>query len=211
MEKNIILFNYYVQKLANLEKELLNLEDQKSSLLSTIVSHPFLVRRLATGCSMQSLWFCRPFYVEELFVYLCTRYTEIGMKLLGEFKFKFGPSLDVNKRGASAFYDHQIEMHLQKLFPLAQNKAEVDMSVYGKIIQAKDVEDVLKKFLNLSNVCNVNIDVFQLPEEKSKQMDWVDVLLEQAVNDATFVNRFIKVKYNNIGLSYAYIDYMDKW
>jgi hypothetical protein len=102
-------------------------------------------------------------------------------------------------------------MHLQKLFPLAQNKAEVDMSVYGKIIQAKDVEDVLKKFLNLSNVCNVNIDVFQLPEEKSKQMDWVDVLLEQAVNDATFVNRFIKVKYNNIGLSYAYIDYMDKW
>ncbi|MCM1324516.1 MAG: hypothetical protein NC218_10365 [Acetobacter sp.] len=184
--KKKILFSYYLQKLAQMEQELLGVNDQRAALLAVVLAKTNLFRRFPSGCTMQELCFCNPRYAQELFVYICLKAKENGGKLRSLFDFSQIQAHYPAMWGQPYIEDREISRFLDKVFPEVKSKREIDTSLYTKLLAEIPENELGSKFVQLSNFRNVNIEA--MCHEPCAETAIVDAALAEMKGDAVLRN-----------------------
>jgi len=145
MEKKILLFNYFVKKVMEKEKELLGLQDDKAALLAVIFSKYGVQHRSASGYSAETAYVLNPKFAQELFILLCSNAEKSGDNLKQAFNFvgikryEWGDELQ-------DIQDKDITYHLNNnLFPYTGK--EINRELYAKLLPQMS-EDELNNTLS---------------------------------------------------------------
>lgn len=208
--KKKLLFNYFLQKCVQKEQELLSTDDFKTALLAVIVSRANLIRHYAQGVTMEAIYFCKPFYAQELFIYLCFNAYENGDCLHSSFNFKKVTSNRSGSWGDEAYEDADITKYLYKVFDYPKGMKDIDCTSYSKIVGENAPNKLLDMFYNLSNFRNVTVTGVELPAA-CPETEMIDRAWNRLMNDENFINMLkIGAKHDSHGRSYAYRSYCEK-
>jgi len=163
MEKKILIFNYFVKKVADKEKELLDLQDDRAALLAVIFSHAYVQHRHATGCSSEALYMADPKTAEELFILLCSNAENHGDHLMKLFNFRRVPLYEYGN-SKDDMSDKDLATYLSnELYPACRNG--IDKEIYGALIPNKtseELDDILRHIIP-SYARNVGVAELELP------------------------------------------------
>lgn len=210
MKKKELLFNYFLQKCVQKEQELLNTDDFKTGLLALILSHAHLYRHFAHGVTMSEIYFCKPFYAQELFIYLCFDALEYGDFLYRSFDFEMETSYRPGEWGVKAYEDKELTQYLDKIFEYPKSMSDVDCELYGKIIGDTSSQELLSKFYNVSNLRTITIDSLELPL-MCPEVKMIDRAWNRLMVDENFIKMLtIGCKHNSHGRSYIARSYDKK-
>lgn len=185
--KKKILFSYYLQKLAQMEQELLGVNDQRMALLALVLTKANLFRRICSGCTMQTLYFCNPMYIEELFIYLCLKAGREGMKLRSQFHFVQSSASYPGMWGQPYVEDKDITLFLAKVYPMPKSKKEVDIDLYRRFLDNMSSDELWQKFIQLCNFRNVNTNAL-CTSEHCEETALIDVIFEKLKDDKVLQN-----------------------
>ena len=136
------LFNYFVKKALEKEKELLGLQDDRAAMLALIFARSNVQHRHATGCSSEVAYSVDPKFLQELFILLCANAEHSGDHLKKSFNFVGIPRFELGW-GADLkdLEDKDISYHLNNnLFPYANH--ELDKELYAKLLPNKKPEEL---------------------------------------------------------------------
>lgn len=145
MEKKILLFNYFVKKVMEKEKELLDLQDDAPALMAVIFSKYGVQHRSASGYSSETAYVVNPKFAQELFILLCANAESHGDHLKQAFNFsgikryEWGDELQ-------DIQDKDITYHLNNnLYPYTGK--EINRELYAKLLPQMS-EDELNNTLS---------------------------------------------------------------
>ena len=201
MEKKILLFNYFLKSLAQIEQKLMSIDDVNVAMLTTITSHATVFRRYPSGCALENVCACIPSYAQELFLYVCIDAKKNGDNLFGAFNFR----VSVNSYVREAYQDDELSNHLSKLFPVDENP---DLSLFATILHGKyNEEEVKQVFKYPANFRKFDKNLFVVAE-KCVETKMIDKALERLADNADFV-KLLNVfnKHDHFGISSVYYMY----
>jgi len=144
MKQKILLFNYFVKKVADKEKEMYQLSNEQAALLAVIFSRASVEFRHATGCSLEAVYMADPKIAEELFILLCVDAEKHGDHLMEQFNFEKVPVYEYGNPHKD-LSDKEIAAYLNDtLYPVC--KEEVNKDVYKALIFSREpLDDILRR------------------------------------------------------------------
>ncbi len=190
MDKKLLLFSYYLQKLAQKEQELLRSDDFRLGLFALICANTRLFRRFAHGCTVEPICFCDPMYAQELFIYLCLDAKAHGDSLLNEFDFHQTtgfPSRSV-KDGMPYVQDMALTFFLiDKVYPPVLTDANIDIALFKKLGDIICEPDLPSKIRHHDNVRDVHPEALHafVP---CKETEMIDRALARLTDDSVMQN-----------------------
>ncbi len=164
MKTKFLIFSYYLQKLAQMEQELLGVKDQRVGLLAIVLAKTDLFRRFPSGCTTQELCFCNPMFAQELFIHLCLNAEENGDNLRSLFDFVQAVASYPGMWGQPFIHDKEITLFLDEVYPVVKGEEEIDSSLYAKILGKMSRKTLCNKFFQLANFRKVNEKALCIPE-----------------------------------------------
>jgi len=164
MKTKILLFSYYLQKLAQMEQELLGVNDQQTGLLAVILAKTNLFRRFSSGCTTQELCFCNPMFAQELFIHLCLNAEENGDNLLSSFDFAQTLTFSLGLVEHPIIQDNEITIFLNEVYPEVKSKKEIATSLYVQILGEMSRDELCDKFVQLANFRKINAKALCISE-----------------------------------------------
>lgn len=173
MKTKILLFSYYLQKLAQMEQELLGVNDQRTGLLAAVLTKTNLFRRFFNGCTTQEICFCNPMFAQELFIHLCLNAEESGDNLRSSFDFVQAPAFSVGLLGQPYIQDYEITFFLNEVYPEVKSKKEIATSLYTQILGEMSEDELFDKFFQIKNFRKVNEKALCVPDP-SKETAMID-------------------------------------
>lgn len=145
MEKKILLFNYFVKKVMEKEKELLDLQDDAPALMAVIFSKYGVQHRFASGYSSETAYVVNPKFAQELFILLCANAESHGDHLKQAFNFSGIKRYEWGDELADV-QDKDITYHLNNnLYPYTGK--EINRELYAKLLPQMS-EDELNNTLS---------------------------------------------------------------
>lgn len=140
MEKKILLFNYFVKKVMEKEKELLDLQDDAPALMAVIFSKYGVQHRSASGYSSETAYVVNPKFAQELFIILCSNAESHGDHLKQVFNFTGVKRYEWGDELADV-QDKDITYHLNNnLYPYTGR--EIDRTLFAKLLPKMSSEDL---------------------------------------------------------------------
>lgn len=139
MEKKILLFNYFVKKAIEKEKELLGLQDDRVALLALIFSRYSVQHCNASGWSPETAYAVEPKFLQELFILLCSNAEKSGDNLKYAFDFVGIPRYEWGDE-LKDMHDRDITYQLNNnIFPYA--KMDDVREIYVALLPNKTPEE----------------------------------------------------------------------
>ena len=150
MEKKILLFNYFVKKAIEKEKELLGLQDDRAALLALIFSRYSVQHCNASGWSPETAYAVEPKFLQEMFILLCSNAEKSGDKLKQAFNFVGIPRYEWGDE-LKDMHDKDITYQLgNNIFPYA--KSEDVREIYTALLPNKSKEELDNIFIRMAAV-----------------------------------------------------------
>lgn len=199
------IFSYYLQKLAQMEQELLGVKDQRAALLAVILAKTNLFRRLHTGCTVQPICMCFPRYAQELFLYMCIEAKKKGTDILSYFNFAQKTAYIPGLWGQPYVEDADITSFLTKVYPEVLSVNEIDINLYRYFFEKENKEELIEKFIHLGNFRQVNEKALR-PLGTCKEKKMIDDAFELLKDNTILCNMLSLVNKCDIyGKSPAYL------
>lgn len=194
MAQKILLFNYFLQKVAETKKKQLETDDFKVALLSIIFSKANIFRRGMSGCSSQTVWSCHTQYAEDLFWLVCLDAKAHGEDLLHYYhpraSFLFGGE---RQWGTPILEDVDLQAQCVRIYP----KAMPEQELYAKVAKQSPLPQILKSTA-------VDTSKLELPEP-SVDTAAIDHALARLWQDVEFTKLLeIESKFDFYGKSLAH-------
>lgn len=149
--KKILIFNYFVKKALEKEKELLGLDDDRAALLALVFSRSQVQHRHATGCCQEVAYAVNPKFLQELFILLCSNAEKSGDNLKQSFDFVGIPRFQFGYCGElQDMEDKDISYYLNNnLFPYAGR--QMNKELYTKLLSDLKPEALENFFERMSS------------------------------------------------------------
>ena len=201
MEKKILLFNYFLKSLAQLEQRLMGFDDFNVAMLATITSKATIYRRYPSGCTMESAAACVPSYAQELFIYALIDAKKNGDDDLLK-SYDFVPVVSLSLAGIE---DYDVTDHLRNLFPTDSNPdLNVLSCIFGGNYSHAEIKGMFKYDANYSRF---NEELFEVASE-CDETAMIDRAMVRLANDAEFVKLLnVFYKHDHFCRSLAYQTY----
>ena len=185
MERKILLFNYFVKKVADKQKELYQLSSDEQAMLAVIFSRASVQFRHATGCSLESVYIAEPKIAEELFVLLCLDAEKHGDHLMEMFDFKKVPVYEYGNPHKD-LSDKEIAAYLSEtLYPTCRENVNKDL--YGALIFSLEALDDVLRRIAPRYWRNVDLSKFEMLEPCA-ETEMIDRAWDRLVADKGFVD-----------------------
>lgn len=207
MKRKILLFNYFISKCLEREKELLKTDDFKTLMLGLITARASIFHRTASGCSTEMGYIIRPKFLQELFVFLCLDAMEHGDNLLEPFNFSKTHTFSYLHWGKGDFEDIELTAYLEKAYLEVNQLTEDEKAMYSQIITP------LPKVFQSPYYGSVRIRRVTLEKltvsSKDKYTEMIDRAFERLSRCENFVGMFLlDGKYDLYGMSTPYCQYI---
>ena len=170
MEKKKLLFNYFVMKCIQKERELHGTQDFGAALLSLVLSDNWFPYRYSNAYTERRVCFCQREYLFELLACVCKAAYAQGNSLSSVFK------MDQHFAYPNRFvlYEMDLDSYLVELLPFARVFDEVDLPTYQNLLKLSR-EEVVEFACHPSNLCRVCGATFELPE-----VSWETKVIDEA-------------------------------
>lgn len=210
MKKKILLFNYFVKKAVEKEKELLGLQDDRVALLALIFSRYSTQHRHATGCCSETAYTIEPKFLQELFILLCSNAEKSGDNLkqvfdfVGIQRYEWGDEL-------KDMHDKDITYYLSnELFPNA--KLEDVREIYAILLFDKtpeELDDILRRMASTFSRMP-RVKALEQQPEPCAETEMIDRAWNRMLEHETFISMLNPTgKKNFCGQSIAYQRYAE--
>lgn len=175
MKRKIFLFNYFLKKAVEEEQKLLEINGFQVGMLALALSRASIFHRFASGCSMETVYFCSPKYLEEMFLCLCLHIEEQGNNILKSFNFKKTYSPMRSPYDSEDIEDKDLTEYLEEIYPPKLSLSDKEKRMYILII-GNPWEVIASKFSgSIRTVAIEKLELF----ERNEKTELIDHAWEQ--------------------------------
>lgn len=200
MEKKKLLFNYFVMKCIQKERELHGIQDFGAALLSLVLSDNWFPYRYSSAYTERRVCFCQRDYLFELLACVCEVAYAKGNSLSSVFKIE--QHFAYPNRFVA--YETDLDSYLIELLPSVRSFDELDLPTYQNLLKVSR-EKMIELACHPSNLCRVDVLALELPEE-SEETKVIDEAWEVLTRQIGFDKLFdIAGKYKSSGENRASI------
>ena len=195
MAKKVLLFNYFLQKVAETEQRLWQ-TDEKAALLAVILSKANVFRRSASGGTSETIWSCQTRYAEDLFWIVCLDAKAHGDDLLKYYQprasFLFGGE---KQWGAPILEETDIEKQCSQIYP----KAAPEKELYAQFIK----EETMPAIMYATTVAPSKLEL-PAPDEDTAAIDRAYQRLSDDKEFLKLLNIYSKYEFYGRSLAHKY-------